>query len=278
MIASLLFAGLLLAPTPSPTLSPLPTKIVNWYAERGADASGLDPSLIRSVIDNESAGDPHAVSNAGAVGMMQLEPETLHDCGYSDAKNALHNVICGSKTLSYLVRDFGLKKGIAAYNWGAGNVQAHPLESAWPQETKNYVASVVAEYDALQHHPLVAVAPTPSPTPIPAYTPLFARIGRINFAGIFGRRDDPCPDRGVKPFLVGAQVTDSIVTANAIRHGAVGVRFFGSASPIGFILETAITDIIFHRLTRHSCVLRTAGDLLLTGSAINNATNAGFPK
>jgi len=281
MIAALLLAASIAAPTPSPTLSPLPVAQVNWYAAKGAEASGLDVALVRAVIDSESAGDPHAVSKAGAVGLMQLEPATASDCGISDRYDALSNAICGSKTLRYLISDYGIQRGIAAYNFGSGNVASG---KPWPVETKNYVASVIAEYDSLQHEgPLETQPSSPSPSPVPtpkitAQTPIFARIGRINFGGIFGRSDDPCPDRGVQPVMGVSQIADSLTTANAIRHGSIGIRIFGSASPLGFIAETLLTDIIFHKLTRHSCTLRAAGDLLFTASAINNAARAGFPR
>jgi len=278
MIAALLLVASIAAPTPSPSLSPLPVAQVNYYAVQGAQASGLDPTLVRAVIDHESAGDPHAVSDAGAVGLMQLEPSTASDCGISNRYNALSNAICGSKTLQYLISDYGIQRGIAAYNFGAGNVASG---KPWPQETKNYVASVISEYDRLQHDGVLQTATPPSPSPTPVITPntpVFDRIGRINFGGIFGRSDDPCPNRGVAPVLGAAQVADSLVTANAIRHGSIGIRIFGSASPLGFLAETLLTDIIFHRLTHHSCALRTAGDLLLTGAAINNAAQVGFPK
>jgi hypothetical protein len=167
MVAALLLAVAIAAPTPSPTLSPLPSAQVNYYAAKGAQSSGLDVALVRSVIENESAGDPHAVSGAGAVGLMQLEPETASDCGFQNRFDALQNVICGSKTLSYLVRSYGLRSAIAAYNWGASNVSAHPTESAWPAETRTYVAAVLARYDTLQHQALPIATPEPDPTPSP---------------------------------------------------------------------------------------------------------------
>lgn len=257
MLALILAA--LFAPTPSPTLSPLPVAQVNWYAVEGARASGLDTALIRSVIDNESAGDPHAVSKAGAVGLMQLEADTANACGVSNRFDALTNAICGSKTLSYLIHDLGIERGIAAYNFGYGNVTNTP-QTSWPQETKNYVASVISEYDALQHDgSLAAVAPTPAPSSTP--TP------------------SPCPDQGVQPFMVAAQVSDSFVTANAINHGDTGVRIFGRGSAIGYVADSLLGDWLFHRFARHaSCGLRTGFDLLFTGAAINNAASTEFPK
>jgi soluble lytic murein transglycosylase-like protein len=142
-------------PTPSPSLSPLPAGQVRALARAGAAFSGLDESLVLAVIMSESAGDPNAVSRAGAVGMMQLMPETAHDCGIRSRWVALSNVQCGSRTLALLVRryDGNIALALAGYNAGARTIDragtAHVKN--WPTETKQYVTHVVAEYDALQH-------------------------------------------------------------------------------------------------------------------------------
>lgn len=155
----MLFA-FVLTPTPSPTISPLPSAIVQWYAARGAAASGLDPALVRAVIDAESGGDPRAVSKAGAIGMMQLEPQTAGDCGIHNRFDPLQNVECGSKTLAYLVRRYGIEQGLASYNFGAGNVGSIDGHfSKLPVETQGYVKDVILEYDELQHLTLTAHAP-----------------------------------------------------------------------------------------------------------------------
>ncbi|MHB8704024.1 MAG: lytic transglycosylase domain-containing protein [Candidatus Tyrphobacter sp.] len=267
--------AVLIAPTPSPILSPLPSHVVNYYAVRGAQVSGLDATLVRSVIDNESDDDPKAVSKAGAVGLMQIEPATASDCGIHDRYDALNNAICGSRTLGYLVHDFGLQRGIAAYNWGAGNVQAHPLESTWPAETRTYVANVVSEYDALQHDgTLVAIAPSPIPA-----TPAPPDVNTRLHLDLFGNSEGSCPDRGVQPFMIGAQIADSFVTSNAVRRGDTGVRIFGSSSALGYVTEALFGDWLIHKFSRHaSCGVRTGIDALLTGSAINNAASTEFPK
>ena len=153
-------------PTPSPRISPLPAPIVNYYAMTGARASGLDPALILAVILAESGGDPRAVSRADAVGMMQLEPATAADCGIADRYEPLDNVLCGSHTLSHLIRRYGLIAGLASYNYGSANVErAHRRFSNMPAETKRYVADVVLDYDMLQHRTLYVTPPTSHATP-----------------------------------------------------------------------------------------------------------------
>ena len=165
---ALMLAMTINAPTPSPTISPLPSPVVQWYAQRGADVSGLDPALVRAVIEAESGGDPRAVSKAGAIGMMQLAASTASDCGIHDLYDPAQNVDCGSRTLGYLVRRYGVQMGIAAYNFGSGDVESVGGHlSKMPQETQAYVKDVVEEYDALQHETLDAEAPQPQ-APLPA--------------------------------------------------------------------------------------------------------------
>jgi len=154
---------MLAVPTPSPTISPLPAPVIEWYAVRGAAASGLDPSLVRAVIDAESGGDPRAVSKAGAIGMMQLASDTASDCGIHNRFDAEQNVECGARTLGYLVRRFGVAEGIAAYNFGSGNVSATGDHlSKMPAETQSYVRDVIDEYDLRQHQPLPPALPPAS--------------------------------------------------------------------------------------------------------------------
>jgi len=160
---ALMLAAVINAPTPSPTISPLPPPVVQWYAERGAEVSGLDPALVRAVIEAESGGDPKAVSKAGAIGMMQLASSTASDCGIDDPFDPMANVRCGARTLGYLVRRYGVETGIAAYNFGSGDVDSVGGHlSKMPVETQNYVKSVVEEYDSLQHQSLASAAPRTS--------------------------------------------------------------------------------------------------------------------
>jgi hypothetical protein len=69
-------------------------------------------------------------------------------------------VICGAQTLGYLVRRFGMEAGVAAYNYGSGDVAAVGDHlSRMPVETQNYVKEVIGQYDALQHETLEIEAP-----------------------------------------------------------------------------------------------------------------------
>lgn len=213
MIALLAAAIAASSPTPSPALSPLPSGVVQWYAQRGAIASGLDPALVRAVIDAESGGDPRAVSGAGAVGMMQLASGTASDCGIRDRFDPLANVECGARTLGYLIRRFGMEGGIAAYNFGSGNVEASGGHvSKMPHETQAYVKTVIDGYDALQHEVVHAVAPA-QPRPQPQPQPL----QKARVSGELLAADQGHPDRLLLRALGIALIAWLALGAEALR-------------------------------------------------------------
>ena len=190
---------------PSPTIHPLPAHIINYYAAAGARASGLDTALIRAVIASESAGDPLAVSRAGAVGLMQLMASTASDCGIRDRYDPLANVRCGSRTLATLVHQYGLAQAIEAYNYGASNVERVGGHlTRMPRETQRYVADVVTAYDNLQHVALLIAAP---PQPLPLHS------RRSHHGRAMVRKAMPLP----LPYFVARLFADPIITKTSVR-------------------------------------------------------------
>jgi soluble lytic murein transglycosylase-like protein len=105
---------------------------------------GLDPALIRAVIQTESAFDSMAVSTAGAQGLMQLMPALQKELGVDDPFNPRQNIMAGSQYLSALLNYFGgdLPLALASYNAGPGMVERYngipPFE-----ETQRYVKTIV---------------------------------------------------------------------------------------------------------------------------------------
>lgn len=100
---------------------------------------GVDPAFIKAVIMTESAFDPDAVSRAGAMGLMQLMPETAADLGVDDPFNPRDNIFGGSRLLSeYLDRYGTVRKTLIAYNAGPKYVGRRRL----PAETRRYIKVV----------------------------------------------------------------------------------------------------------------------------------------
>lgn len=104
---------------------------------------GLDTELILRVIEAESGGDPRAVSPKGAMGLMQLMPETARALGVSDPFDPQQNLEGGIRYLSHLMRRFGdARLALAAYNAGPGTVARYGGVPPFP-ETQRYLEKVL---------------------------------------------------------------------------------------------------------------------------------------
>jgi soluble lytic murein transglycosylase-like protein len=121
----------------------LPSTIYDPFIEQVARENGVSPALIKSVALVESGFDPHAVSGAGAQGLMQLMPTTAREYGVTDAFDPLANLRAGTRHLSKLLTryDGDLTLALAAYNAGEGAVQRHNGVPAYA-ETVDYVRKV----------------------------------------------------------------------------------------------------------------------------------------
>ncbi len=105
---------------------------------------GVRPELVYAVAAVESNFDPQAQSAKGALGLMQLMPETAARFGVADPFDPVENVVGGVRYLRYLLDLFGgdQRLALAAYNAGENAVQA--TRSIPPyQETRAYVAKVL---------------------------------------------------------------------------------------------------------------------------------------
>lgn len=107
---------------------------------------GVDPLLIRAVIQAESGGNPVAVSKAGAKGLMQIMPKTAAELGVKNPFDPAENVMGGTLYLRRLLDRYhgNVKLTLAAYNWGMGNLENRP--EAMPKETKQYITKVENQY------------------------------------------------------------------------------------------------------------------------------------
>ena len=123
---------------------------VSWqsFIDEAASRFSVPASWIRAVIQIESKGNPKALSPKGAVGLMQLMPNTYaelrirHGLG-ADPTDPHDNIVAGTAYLRDMRERFGTEGFIAAYNAGPQRYEDHlatgrPL----PDETLTYVAKL----------------------------------------------------------------------------------------------------------------------------------------
>src|SRR6185295_3031754 len=161
--------------------SPLPWRAyqaerhVEEAITRHAGLQQLNPALVRAVIKAESDFDPRALSRTGAVGLMQLMPQTALEVGVTNPYDVESNISGGTKYLRALLNRFdgNLSLALAAYNAGPNSVERNrgipPI-----QETREYVNKVLRFYRAfLSAAPSIRSSEASRPTPAASGAPLF---------------------------------------------------------------------------------------------------------
>jgi soluble lytic murein transglycosylase-like protein len=114
---------------------------------KAADKHNLDPALIKAIILAESGYDPKATSKKGAIGLMQIMPDTASGMSVEDMYDPVYNINAGVEHLKFLLEEFGgdLELALAAYN--AGSSKVHEYQGVPPFEaTKKFVKEVFEHY------------------------------------------------------------------------------------------------------------------------------------
>ena len=136
-------------------------KAVRHHMRDAAKTYNVDFELLQAVIVAESGFDHLAVSPKGAIGLMQLMPDTAKRFGVnSDKSKSVElklrdpktNINAGAKYLRTLINMFPgkLELAIASYNAGEGAVQKYGNKIPPYKETQNYVSTVIQTYLALK--------------------------------------------------------------------------------------------------------------------------------
>jgi soluble lytic murein transglycosylase-like protein len=117
------------------------------YAEfivSAAEAHGVDPMLVRALIQVESGYKPRARSRRGAMGLMQLMPSTARAYQVRNPFDPKTNIEAGIKHLKTLIDRFrGVELALAAYNAGPGAVEKFNGVPPY-RETRSYVSRILA--------------------------------------------------------------------------------------------------------------------------------------
>lgn len=113
--------------------------------EKVAKEQGIDAMLVRAVIQVESGWEPRAHSRSGAMGLMQLMPQTARQYGVTPRRlyDPRTNIEAGIKHLKSLLDHLPLHLALAAYNAGEAAVQRFRGVPPYP-ETQRYVSTILA--------------------------------------------------------------------------------------------------------------------------------------
>ena len=137
-------------------------KVYDWRKKLKLEAlekeNNLPRGLLSAVMHQESAGDPEAVSHAGAKGLYQFMAPTARDMGLADRTDPETSAKAAAKYIDLLYEryDKNLELTLAAYNWGLGNVDQYLKPrgkdnkstydksrlTKMPDETQNYIARI----------------------------------------------------------------------------------------------------------------------------------------
>ena len=137
----------------------LADSVATPLVEGAAKEQGVDPKLLRAVIDQESGFHPCAVSGRGAQGLMQLMPDTAGLLQVDDPFDPKQNIEAGAKYLKQLLEKSGgdIAKALGAYNAGPN---ADDPASKIP-ETKAYVDAILAKMGLKRTDPPSIQTPKP---------------------------------------------------------------------------------------------------------------------
>lgn len=154
-IAPLLLSGLCFAATPpvatmaqsAPVDRPTQAAPYAAFITEASRRFGVPEHWIRAVMRVESRGDARALSSAGAMGLMQIMPDTWADLRArhrlgTDPYDPRDNILAGTAYLREMLDRFGSPGFLAAYNAGPGRYQEHLGGRRLPSETRAYVAAL----------------------------------------------------------------------------------------------------------------------------------------
>jgi soluble lytic murein transglycosylase-like protein len=135
------------APAPAPLLSGQQPQAVDPIILMAAQKHNVRPSLVKGIMAAESQFKPNCVSRRGALGLMQLMPQTAHQFG-DDPRDPKQNVDAGTHYLRTLLDRYSsyrncLARTIAAYNAGPGMVDRYRGIPPF-KETRAYVVRVLS--------------------------------------------------------------------------------------------------------------------------------------
>lgn len=131
------------AQAPAPDMSILQSTPYGALIEATAEANGVDPLLVRALIQVESNYKPRARSAKGAMGLMQIMPSVAREYNVRNAYDPQANITAGVLRLKSLIDKWGTELGLAAYNAGEAAVMRYGGVPPY-RETQSYVSRILS--------------------------------------------------------------------------------------------------------------------------------------
>lgn len=138
----------------NPSMSVMQKADARWrdFILRIANEYQVDPHLITAIIHSESNFNHQAISPKGALGLMQVMPETAQRFGFKELFDPENNIRAGTAYLKWLLLRFNddVTLAVAAYNAGENAVLRYKGVPPY-KETQNYVTKVLRGYKGYEH-------------------------------------------------------------------------------------------------------------------------------
>jgi soluble lytic murein transglycosylase-like protein len=132
----------------SSVTSGLTQREIDAAIDKAASRHNVDPNLVRALVKVESNFNPNAVSRKGAMGLMQLMPQTARQLNLKNPFDPQENIDAGVRHLKQLLDNYGgdVRLSLAAYNAGSGAVSRSRGIPNFA-ETRSYVRRITNIYD-----------------------------------------------------------------------------------------------------------------------------------
>lgn len=129
--------------------SSMKTTKFDAYFKKAAEKYGVPESLLKGIAKAESNFNERDLSGSGAMGVMQLMPETARGLGVTDPYDPEQNIMGGAKCIAQKLKEFNgdVELALAAYNAGSGAVRR---AGGIPSKCRNYIRKVLSYQEAFE--------------------------------------------------------------------------------------------------------------------------------
>lgn len=122
------------------------TSQYNDLLTEAGEKYGVDPRLLKAIMKQESAGDPYAISRAGARGLMQIMPSNFKSTGVTDWTDPRQNIFAGAQIMAENMRNAGgnIPLALRYYNGGYDRSRWGRENAAYPNSVLRYYQDIIS--------------------------------------------------------------------------------------------------------------------------------------